>query len=139
LPATPPFPPLSSKISHPGSCTIKHYGLLIYEFCSKLVCSSKPVKMTNSNRTLGACRPLKWIPPIKCSTRVGSKLGLKIGLGWKGLAVIPHLLTLLSLIPRLKSFIVQFFSILKSFFHRISLKQKDWLLMLSTLINKMIF
>ncbi len=35
----------------PGACTIKH-GFLIYGFRSKLVCLSKPMKMTDNRQTL---------------------------------------------------------------------------------------
>jgi hypothetical protein len=42
--------------SLPRACTIKHYGFVIYGFCSrleclsKLVCLSKPVKVTDYRR-----------------------------------------------------------------------------------------
>ncbi len=37
----------------PGASTIKHYGFVMYGFCSKLVCLPKPVELTDSsNKTL---------------------------------------------------------------------------------------
>ncbi len=36
----------------PVACTLKHYGFVMYEFRSKLMCLSKPVEKTyNSNKT----------------------------------------------------------------------------------------
>jgi hypothetical protein len=34
-----------------GSCTINNYGLVMYRFCSKLICLSKPVQGTDNSKT----------------------------------------------------------------------------------------
>jgi hypothetical protein len=40
-------------VQAPGVCTIKHYGLVMYGFCNKLVCLSIVSEVThNSNNTL---------------------------------------------------------------------------------------
>jgi hypothetical protein len=50
-------------IQAPGACTVKHYGFVMYEFCNKIMCLSKPrIVANNSNKALayyGICGTLR--------------------------------------------------------------------------------
>ncbi len=38
-----------------GACTIKHYGFLLHVLSSKLVCLTKPGRVTDNNKKIWAC------------------------------------------------------------------------------------
>jgi hypothetical protein len=58
-----------------GACTFKHYGVIMYRLCTKLVYFSKPVTVTvNSNETSILCDL-----SIFCTLQIHNDLNIKSG------------------------------------------------------------